>query len=87
MHGVGAAGDTAGVLIGAAVGGGVIAASAEGAFLVGDAGAMDMSVELAFVATDWLAEVFADGDDVACYVYTFAEKVVGGFWGRTDDFE
>jgi hypothetical protein len=85
--GVGTAGDTAGALVGAAVGSGVIATGAVGAFFVGYAGAADVSVQLAFVATDWLAEVFADSDDMSCDVNTFAEKVVGGFWGGARDFK
>jgi hypothetical protein len=85
--GVWTTGDATGALVGAAVGSGVFAAGAEGAFLVGDAGATDVTVELAFITVDWLAEIFADGDDVACDVNTFAEEVVGGFWGRADNFQ
>jgi hypothetical protein len=85
--GVGPTGDAAGALVGAVVGSGVLAAGAVGAFLVGDTGTTDVSIELALIALDWLTEVFADSDDMACDVYTFTEEVVGSFWGRADNFE
>jgi hypothetical protein len=85
--GVGTARDTTGTLVGAAVGGGVIVTGTVGAFFVGYAGAADVSVQLAFVASDWLAEVLPDSDDMSCDVHPFAEKVVSSFWRGTRDLK